>query len=214
MRPTQKAAIALIAGAIIHAVGGIVGQIVQASTEVSDDLFRYPWTSDAFVALSLIEALAFGLGLVGLAALRASGVGGPTPAARAGLGIAIAGSVLFVIAELASIAVRDQPMDEAAAGAIGGLFGLATLLLGAGLAAAGVAARRARRWGSWRATALLAYGLWTLAMFGIALTPLMPLGITVMGLLQAAIGAGLLTRPTPVAARAQPAGTNPSIALS
>jgi hypothetical protein len=30
MRPTQKAAIALIAGAIIHAIGGIVGQVVQA----------------------------------------------------------------------------------------------------------------------------------------------------------------------------------------
>ena len=36
-------------------------------------------------------------------------------------------------------------------------------------------------------------------MLGIVLTPLMPLGVTVMGLLQAAIGIGLLTRPTPVA---------------
>jgi preprotein translocase subunit YajC len=34
MRPTQKAAVALIAGAIIHAIGGIVGQIVQSSTKV------------------------------------------------------------------------------------------------------------------------------------------------------------------------------------
>jgi hypothetical protein len=50
-------------------------------------------------------------------------------------------------------------------------------------------------------------------MLGISLTPLMPLGVTVMGLLQAAIGAGLLTRPTPVTALAQPAGTTPSIAL-
>lgn len=214
MRLTQKAAaIALIAGAIIHAAGGIVGQVVQASTLVNDDLFSYPWTSAELVAVSLIEAVAFGLGLVGLAALRASGVAGPTRAARTGLGIAIAGSVLFVVAELASIAVRDQPTDDAAAGAVGGVFGLATLLLGAGLAAAGVAARRARLWEGWRPTALLACGLWTLAMLGIVLTPLMPLGITVMGLLQAAIGAGLLTRPTPVAARAQPAGPNPSIAL-
>ena len=52
-----------------------------------------------------------------------------------------------------------------------------------------------------------------LAMFGIGLTPVMPLGITVMGLLQAAIGVGLLTRPTPVGARAEPASTTPSIAL-
>ena len=213
MRPTQKAAIALIAGAIIHAAGGIVGQVVQASTEVSDDLFRYPWTSDAYVALSVVGALAFGLGIVGLAALRASGVAGPTRGARTGIGLALAGSALFVGAELASIAVRDQLSDEGAAGAVGGLFGLATLLLGAGLAAAGVAARRAGLWEGWRPTALLACGLWTLAMLGIVLTPLMPLGVTVMGLLLAAIGVGLLTRPTPVAAGVQPVGATPSIAL-
>jgi hypothetical protein len=213
MRPTQKAAVALIAGAIIHAAGGIVGQVVQASTAVSDDMFSYPWTSAELVAVSLVEALAFGLGLVGLAALRASGVAGPTRAARIGLGVALAGSALFVVAQLASIAVRDQYLDDGAAGAVGGVFGLATLLLGAGLAAAGVAAHRARLWESWRPTALLACGLWTLAMLAIVLTPLMPLGVTVIGLLQAAIGAGLLTRPTPVAARAQPAAATPSIAL-
>ena len=213
MRPTQKAAIALIAGAIIHTLAGIVGQFAQAWTVVSDDMFSYPWTSAELVVVSLAEALAFGLGLVGLAALRASGVAGPTRAARTGLGVALAGSVLFVVAELASIAVRDQPLDDGAAGAVGGVFGLATLLLGAGLAAAGVAARRAGLWEGWRPTALLACGLWTLAMLGIVLTPLMPLGVAVMGLLQAAIGTALLTRPTPVGAGAQPAGATPSIAL-
>ena len=212
MRATRIAAIALIAGAIIHAAGGIVGQVVQASTLVSDDMFSYPWTSAELVAVSLVEALAFGLGLVGLVGLRASGVAGPTRAARVGLGVALAGTGLFVVAELASIAVRHQDVSEGAAGAVGGLFGLATLLLGAGLAAAGVAARRARLWESWRPTALLACGLWTLAMLGIVLTSLMPLGVMVMGLLQAAIGAGLLTRPTPDAARDQP-GATPSIAL-
>src|ERR671930_1195129 len=124
MRPTQKAAIALIAAAIIHAAAGIVGQIVEASTQVSDDMFSYPWTSAQLVAVSLIEALAFALGLVGLAALRASGVAGHTRAARTGLGVAVVGSALFVVAHLASIAVRDQYLDEAAAGAVGGLFGL------------------------------------------------------------------------------------------
>jgi len=213
MRRTQIAAVALIAGAIIHAVSGIVGQVVQASTEVSDEMFSYPWTSAELVAVSLAEALAFGLGLVGLTALRASGVAGPTRAARVGLGVAVGGTALFVVAELASIAVRDQYWDEGAAGALGGVFGLATLLLGAGVAGAGVAARRARLWGGWRPTALLACGLWTLAMLGIVLTPVMPLGVTIMGLLQAAIGAGLLTRPTAVAGAVKPAGTIPSIAL-
>jgi hypothetical protein len=213
MRPTQKAAIALIAGAIVHAVGGIVGQVVQSSTLVSDDMFSYPWTSSELVAVSLAEAVAFALGLAGLVGLRASGVAGPTRAARTGLSVALAGSVLFIVAELASIVVRDQYLDEGAAGAVGGVFGLATLLLGAGLAAAGVAARRARLWEGWRPTALLVCGLWTLAMLGIVLTPLMPLGVTVVGLLQIAIGAGLLTRPTPVGAGAPPAAATPSIGL-
>jgi hypothetical protein len=213
MRPTQKAAVALIAGAIIHAVVGIVGQVVQAATLVSDDMFSYPWTSAELVAVSLVEAVACALGLVGLAGLRASGVAGPTRAARIGLGVALAGSALFVVAQLASIGVRDQYWDEGAAGVVGGVFGLATLLLGAGLAAAGVAARRARRWEGWRPTALLACGLWTLAMLAIVLTPLMPLGVTVMGLLQAMIGAGLVSRPTPVATDVQPASATSSIAL-
>jgi hypothetical protein len=213
MRPTQMAAIALIAGAVIHAVGGIVGQVVQASTLVSDDMFSYPWTSAELVAVSLVEAFAFGLAVVGLAGLRASGVAGPTRAARTGLGVALAASALFVVAELASIAVRDQYLDEGAAGAVGALFGLATVLLGAGLTAAGVAARRARLWESWRPSALLACGLWTLALLGIVITPLMPLGVTVLGLLQAAIGVGLLTRPTRASPTAEPAGTTPSIAL-
>lgn len=214
MRRTQKAAVALIAGALMHAVAGIVGQIVQASTLVSDDRFSYPWTSAELVAVSLAEAFAFALGLVGLAGLRASGVAGPTRAARTGLGVAVAASALFVGAELASITVRDELADTGAAGAVGAVFGLATLLLGAGLTAAGVAARRARLWEGWRPTALLACGLWTLALLGIVITPLMPLGIAVMGLLQIAIGAALLTRPTPVGAGAQPAGATPSIALS
>jgi hypothetical protein len=213
MRPTQKAAVALIAGAIIHAIVGIVGQIAQSSTKVSDDMFSYPWTSAELVAVCLVQALAFGLVLVGLAALRNSGVAGPTRAARLGLAMALGGTALLVLAELASIAARDQYWDEGATGALGGMYGLATLLLGAGLAVAGIAARRAGRWDGWRPTALLACGLWTLAMLGIGLTPLMPLAVTVMGLLQAAIGTALLTRPTPVGAGAQPASATPSIAL-
>jgi hypothetical protein len=213
MHPTQKAAIALIAGAIIHTAAGIVGQFAQAWTLVSDDLFSYPWTSAELVAVSLVEAVAFALGLIGLAALRASGVAGPSRAGRTGLAVALAGSALFVVAQLASIAVRHQPLDAGTAGVVGGVFGLATLLLGTGLTAAGVAARRARLWDGWRSSVLLVCGLWTLALLGIVVTPLMPLGVAVMGLLQATIGTALLTRPTPDGAGAQPAGATPSIAL-
>jgi hypothetical protein len=104
-------------------------------------------------------------------------------------------------------------LDDGAAGALGGLFGLGTLLLGAGLTAAGVAARRAGRWEGWRPAALLACGVWTLGMLGIVLTDVMPLGVAVMGLLQLSVGIGLLTRPIAASASARTDGTTASIAL-
>jgi hypothetical protein len=80
-------------------------------------------------------------------------------------------------------------------------------------AGAHAGAHRARLWEGWRPTALLACGVWTLIMLGLVLTDLMPLSVTVMGLLQLAIGVGLLTRPMPEAAGAQPADMTASIAL-
>lgn len=213
MHPTQKTAIALIVGAIVHTASGVVGQVVRASADVSDELFRYPWTGDAFVPFCVIEALAFGLTLVGFAGLRASGVAGASRGARTGLGVAVVACALFVVAQLASIAVRDQLADEAAAGIVGGLFGLATLLLGTGLTVAGIAARRARLWDGWRPTALLACGVWTVILLGVVLTDAMALGVAVMGLLQIAVGVGLLTHLTPGAAGASPIERTSSIAL-
>ena len=209
----RTAAWALIAGALVQAVGGVVGQVVLASTDVSDELFRYPWTSDAFVVTSVVWAVAFGFAVAGLAGLRASGVAGPTRAARNGLTAALVGTALFVVAELASIPVREQQASDGGAGLVGALFGLATVLTGAGLTVAGVAAVRARRWEGWRRFTPLAYGVWMLVMLGVVWTKAGPSGIAVFGILQLALGVALLTRPTPLASAPTGARPAPSIAL-
>ena len=199
---TRTAALALVAGGLIQALGGIVEQAVRASTDVSDELFRYPWTSDVFVATSILWAASFVLILAGLAGLRASGLAGRDRGAGTGLAVAMAGVVVIIAAELASIGVRDQATDDGGAGLVGALFGLATVLIGVGLTVAGRAAVRERRWDGWAPRALLACGVWTLLLLGLVLTPVMSASIAVFGMLISAVGAGLMgAAPEPSRAR-------------
>jgi hypothetical protein len=195
---TRTAALALVAGGLIHGLGGVVGQAVRASTDVSDELFRYPWPSDVFVATSILWAASFVLILAGLAGLRASGLAGR--GARTGLVVGMAGVVVIIAAELASIGVRDQATDDGGAALVGALFGLATVLMGVGLTVAGRAAVRA--WEGLASRALLACGVWALLLLGLVATPVMPLSVAVFGLLIATLGAGLLVAaPEPGRAR-------------
>ena len=51
-RPIRRAAVAFMAGAAGTAIAGVAVQLgVQRSTTISDDMWRYPWSSSgAFVA--------------------------------------------------------------------------------------------------------------------------------------------------------------------
>jgi hypothetical protein len=145
-RAARTAALALVAGGLAQAGGGIAEQAVQAASDVSDDLFRHPWPADAFVTVAILKAIALVPVVIGLAGLRVTGVAGDGRAARAGLAGAIAGAAVILAAELASIGVRDQVLDDTSAVLVGALFGLGTVLIGAGLTFAGRAAVRAHRW--------------------------------------------------------------------
>lgn len=196
---TRKAAVALIIGALITTLGGFVSQIVQASTNVSDDLWRYPWSSDAFVAVSLLWAVAHGLVIVGLLGLRRSGVAGPARSAAVGFGLAVAGTALLFGAEFASLAFAGQQVNNTGPGLAGVAFGLGTLLSGIGLLVAGRAVLQARRWDDWRRFTLLAAGGWTVVLVGIAATKALPTGVAIYGLCLLAIGIALRTRPAAAA---------------
>jgi hypothetical protein len=200
--PPRASAMSLAAGALITFAGGVTGQIVQASTDVSDDLFRSPFTSGPFIALMAVLACAFALVFVGLAGLRAGGLGDTSRGWRIGLGVALGGAALFVVAHLASIPVRNQDVDDTGASLVGGLFGLATLLMGVGLTVAGRAAVQARLWQGWRRFTLLVSGMWALLLEGLVLTDVMALAIAVFGLLLLATAVAVLTQPAPAAPRA------------
>jgi hypothetical protein len=213
--PVRRTAYALAAAAILIGAGGIVGQIVQASTDVPDDVFRYPWESGPYITLMPVLAFAFALVGVGLAGLRRSGLAGTSRAARFGLGLALAGAAAFVAAHVLSIPVREQDVDDTGASLVGGLFGLATLLMGVGLTVAGRAAVQARLWQGWRRFTPLVCGVWALLLEGLVLTGVMPLAIAVFGALLLAIAVAVLTQPIPAAtpAAARPQHAPSSIAL-
>lgn len=193
----RRAAIALIAGALITAVGGAASQIVQASSSVSEDLWRYPWSSEAFVPISLLWAIAHALVIAGLIGLRRSGLAGPTKSAAAGLTLAVAGTALLLIAEFASLPFANQQADDTAPTIVGATFGLGTILSGLGLLIAGTAALHARRWQDWRRFTLLAAGGWTVILTAIAMTNALPTGVAIYGLCLLAIGVAMhTTRPS------------------
>lgn len=195
--PARRAAIALIAGALITAIGGAASQIVQASSSVSEDLWRYPWSSDAFVPISLLWAIAHALVIAGLIGLRRSGLAGPTKRAAAGLKLAVAGTAVLFIAEFASLPFANQQADDIAPAIVGATFGLGTILSGIGLLMAGTAALQAGRWQSWRRLTLLAAGGWTVVLTAIAMTNALPTGVAIYGLCLLAIGIAMYTtRPS------------------
>lgn len=193
----RRAGMACITGALITAIGAVVSQVVQASTAVSDETWSYPWSSDTFVAVTTLWGVAHLLIFIGLLGLRRSGLAGATRTAATGLALALAGTGLLLVAELASIPVRDQHVEDTGPALVGSLFGLATLLSAIGLIMAGKATMQARLWGDWRRFTPLATGVWTLVLFGLAFTKVTAAGIAVYGLCFLALGVALYTRPSP-----------------
>src|SRR5215208_154512 len=189
------AAPALVAGGIAVAIGGIAEQVVQASTSASDEIFRYPWSSDAYIAAALYWAMAFGIVLFGLIRVRMDAPAGEGRGLRGGLAAAIAGLAVIVGAQVASIDVRGQAADGT--GAVVGMFGVGTLLLAGGLIVAGRAALRSHRESRFP-RALLAAGIWTVVLMALVTTPLAQLADVVFGILVAAAGLpAAVPRPGP-----------------
>ncbi len=198
----RQAAIACIAGALITAIGGAVSQIVGASTQVSDELWRYPWSTEAFIPISSLWGLSHVLIIVGLLGFRRSGLAGQSRSAAAGLGLALVGTVLLLVGELASIPIRDQNIDETGPAIVGGLFGMGTLLSAIGLVLAGKATLHAGLWRDWRRFTPLVAGVWALVLVGVAFTKALPTGVGIYGLCLLALGLALYTQPSPVTAPA------------
>jgi hypothetical protein len=170
-RGTRRAAIAFMAAAAATAVAGAVLQFgLQPATELSDDMWRYPWSSSgAFVAFSLFSALLHGLVIVGLVAFGRSGAAGQSRAASNGVALAVAGTALLLVGELASIPIRNAETDDTSAAIVGAIFGLASIASTVGFLLVGRATLRAGVWHDWRRFTPLATGIWLTALTVISL---------------------------------------------
>jgi putative exporter of polyketide antibiotics len=194
----RTAGISCIVGAAATTLGGIVVQgIVQPATTVSDHKWSYPWSSAALVPVSILWASLHVLVFVGLLGYARSGVAGPSRSARLGTALALVGTALLFVGEMASIPIRDQRTDDTGAVVVGAIFALAILLTAVGFLAAGIATLRARLWQGWRRFTPLTAGIVSCALLGLNATKALPTGVAIYGLCLLALGVALYTQPTP-----------------
>ena len=194
-----------VGGALTLASGVVVQAIVQPATHVSAQMWSYPWPSSALVPVSLVYAVIHALVFIGILGYWRSGVAGTGRTARIGAMVALAGTAVLGIAELLSIPVADQRVDDTGASLVGATFGLGTVLSAVGFLFLGVGTIRAARWQATIDTNCgaieLALGAWLLAMSGLTATQVLPGTVAIYGLLLTALGVALYTRPTPGIAR-------------
>jgi len=194
----RTAGISCIVGAAATTLGGIVVQgIVQPATNVSDRRWSYPWSSGALVPVSILWASLHVLVFAGVLGFARSGLAGHGRSARLGTTLALVGTALLFVGEIASIPIRDQRTDDTGAVIVGGIFALAILLTAVGFLAAGVATVRAQLWQRWRRFTPLTAGVVTIALLGLNVTKALPTGVAMYGLCLFALGLALYTQPTP-----------------
>ena len=192
----RRAAVAGIVGATATAIGGLVVQaVIQPSTTVSDKRWSYPWSSSSLVPISILWASLHVLVFVGVLGFARGGHAGKSRGARVGVALALAGTALLFIGELASIAVRDQQVDDTGAKLVGAIFAIAIVLSAIGFLSSGVAAIRARLWRGWRRYAPLGVGIWTTVLLGLNMTKALPAGVALYGLWLLVLSVALYTQP-------------------
>ncbi len=197
-RSIRHLSMAGILGGAATAISGLVIQaVVQPASTVSDEMWSYPWPSDTFIPVTLLFASFHLLVFLGVLGFARSGVAGSGRSARVGSSLAMVGTAVFFMAELASIPINDQRIDDPGPMIVGGIFGLGVLLTAVGLLLAGWATLRAGQWRDWRRFVPLAAGMWTTALVGVSFTKALPTGVGVYGLCILALGLALYTQPTP-----------------
>ena len=203
-RLKSPATVAFIAaGAGIAVAGAVLAFGIQPNTDISVDMWRYPWSSSgAFVAFSVFSAALHSLVIAGLVAFGRSGAAGRSRAATRGVALAVAGTALLVVGELASIPIRDAKVDDTSAAIVGAVFGLASIASIVGFLVAGWATLRAGRWHGWRRFTPLATGLWLVVLTPVGLTAptLLHVGVGVYGACLLAMAVALYTDPAPAVA--------------
>ena len=167
-RPVRPLGIACLAGGLIGAAQGVVLALWQP--QVGTEWYSYPLTPTGHVVAQVSFALQHLLLIAGLVALTRLPMISRNPAGRIGAAAAVAGMVLLTIQELVAITAKDVLADSSRATLVSSLYGIPTILIGAGLIVAGVTAMRAEpalRRDPWLPGLVLATGVYVF----VALTP-------------------------------------------
>jgi succinate dehydrogenase hydrophobic anchor subunit len=191
----RRGGIALIGGATLTVPACVAVTIDRSSSNVAHDLFRYPLTHTMFVWLTLYAALTHLLIGAGLVWLRDTDVTGRSRTARVGLNAAIAGTALLFVCELASLPIAGQHNSDTWPTIVDAGFGVASVLVTAGMLAVGIVAVRERSWSSWRRNAPLICGLLSLTTIPLQFSSALEIGIAVYGLGYGVLGVAMLTDP-------------------
>ena len=201
IRRTRQGAVAFIVAAAATAVAGAVLFLgLQPITDLSDDMWRYPWeSSGAFVAFSIFSALLHGLVILGLRAFGRSGAAGGSRSAANGVALAVTGTALLLVGELLSIPIRNAETSDTSATIVGVVFALGGITSTVGFLVLGRATLRAGVWQGWRRFTPLATGLWLGAMTFLPPTLLHGM-VGVYGLCLLGMAIALYTQPAPVPA--------------
>jgi hypothetical protein len=201
IRQTRQAAIGFTVAAAATAVAGAVLFLgLQPSTDLADDMWRYPWeSSGAFVAFSIVSALLHGLVILGLRAFGRSGAAGGSRSAANGVKLIVTGTALLLVGELLSIPIRNAQTSDTSAAIVGAVFALGGIASTVGFFVVGRATLRAGVWEGWRRFTPLATGVWLTVMAFLS-TPTVLHGLVgVYGLCLLAMAVALYTRPAPTA---------------
>jgi hypothetical protein len=192
-----RAALFMVAGAATAVAGAVLFFGMQPATELSDEMWRYPWeSSGAFVAFSVVSAFLHVLVAVGIVAFGRSGVAGRSRAATTGVGLTVAGTALLLVGELLSIPIRDAQVADTSATVVGAVFGVGGTLSLIGFLVLGWATLRAGVWSGWRRFTPLATGVWLIVMTILGTRTVLHGMVGVYGLCLLAMAVALYTDPT------------------
>jgi hypothetical protein len=181
-----------VAGGAATAVSGLFVQtVVQPAATVPDTRWSYPLSPEAFVPVTLLYALFHVLVLLGVLAFARSGAAGTSRVAKTGTALAVAGTALLLLAELASVPFRDQLVTDPGPSVVGGAFGLAVALTAIGFLMSGVTTLRAGTWQDWRRFVPLATGIWSTLLVVVSLTGALAGGVAVYGVCILLLGVAL-----------------------
>lgn len=147
---------ACVLGGIVGMAGGLVTMTVDPA--VSEDLWRYPYTVTEFYIAQTSFVVNHVLLLAGVAGLAVSGAFGPLRYGRAGARVGALGLLVLTLVEIWATTLAGSRYPTGTTDIVEAGFGVATILIGGGLVAAGIAVARARLWSGWRKFTPLACG--------------------------------------------------------